>query len=423
MTQYNLQGLQDPTGMRRTDLSSTASDDATAAALLRGVPIPTVNDFAEGTGIDISVSGPQVTITVDPAEIASGLESEGFPKVDDITVLSPITRAFTAPNKIELDFNEAAALTLSNASNVFTGNGAAITPLKATAEDAITKRHTQNTDTGTNSNTFTLGNATDADVDDINLVFGDANNKSIRKLAGGGWMFNAGVEISASGLVVTSGGADITGNSSVVGTFNSTSNLSEISKRVVVPDRVTVSGAGMTATPNNTNGTVVLANTATLDTVTDNGATTTNAISVGDISAGNVDLGAGAIVLNGGTASATFGAGISAGGGSFSVDDVGNAVAASIIINGGTQISGHLSATATLNFDLTAVTVQDLTMTVTGAALGDAVCIGVPHGSVTTSVQYTGWVSASDTVTIRARTSAAGENPASGTFRADVWKH
>lgn len=100
-----------------------------------------------------------------------------------------------------------------------------------------------------------------------------------------------------------------------------------------------------------------------------------------------------------------------------------NLYATNLIINGGATVTKILSATATLNFDLTALTVEDLTITVTGAADGDVVSLGVPNGSVTTSVQYSAWVSAADTVTVRARTSATGENPASGVFRATVIKH
>lgn len=87
---------------------------------------------------------------------------------------------------------------------------------------------------------------------------------------------------------------------------------------------------------------------------------------------------------------------------------------------GSATILKVLTGTAALNFDLTAVTVQDLTITVTGAAISDCVLLGVDNASVTTSVQYTAWVSSANTVTVRARTSAAGENPASGTFRATV---
>jgi hypothetical protein len=100
-----------------------------------------------------------------------------------------------------------------------------------------------------------------------------------------------------------------------------------------------------------------------------------------------------------------------------------NLYATNLIINGGATVTKILSATATLNFDLTALTVEDLTITVTGAADGDVVTLGVPNGSITTSVQYSAWVSAADTVTVRARTSATGEDPASGTFRATVIKH
>ena len=100
-----------------------------------------------------------------------------------------------------------------------------------------------------------------------------------------------------------------------------------------------------------------------------------------------------------------------------------NLYATNLVLNGGATVTGVLSATASLNFDLTAVTVEDKTMTITGAAVGDIVTLGVPNGSVTTSVQYTAWVSAADTVTVRARTSATGEDPASGTFRATVIKH
>lgn len=94
----------------------------------------------------------------------------------------------------------------------------------------------------------------------------------------------------------------------------------------------------------------------------------------------------------------------------------------SVAIGAGTPITKVLAAGATLNFDLTALTVQDLTITVTGAADGDVVALGVPNAAITTTVQYTAWVSAANTVTVRARTAAAGENPGSGTFRAMVYQ-
>lgn len=94
-----------------------------------------------------------------------------------------------------------------------------------------------------------------------------------------------------------------------------------------------------------------------------------------------------------------------------------------LTINAGTPILKALSSTATLDFgNLAAIGCEDLTITVTGAALGDTTDIGVPNGSVpTTTAQFSGWVSATNTVTIR-YCDLVGGNPASGTFRATVWQ-
>lgn len=90
-------------------------------------------------------------------------------------------------------------------------------------------------------------------------------------------------------------------------------------------------------------------------------------------------------------------------------------------INGGTQIQKVLSATATLDFgSLVSIGCEDLTITVTGAAVGDTVALGVPNGSVPSATfWYTGWVSTTNTVTVRGCTLVSGD-PASGTFRATV---
>lgn len=85
-----------------------------------------------------------------------------------------------------------------------------------------------------------------------------------------------------------------------------------------------------------------------------------------------------------------------------------------------------LTATATLDFGSTAAGVAtDLTITVTGAADGDAVTIGVPNGSTVANGVFTGWVSAANTVKIRfANTNLVTTlDPASGTFRAVVIKY
>lgn len=98
--------------------------------------------------------------------------------------------------------------------------------------------------------------------------------------------------------------------------------------------------------------------------------------------------------------------------------------AGAVTIAGGTPIVKVLSATATLDFPSTmASATSDLTITVTGAALGDVVSCGVPNASVTTTGAYSYWVSATDTVSVRFLHSAIGsEDPASGVFRVQVTK-
>jgi hypothetical protein len=84
-----------------------------------------------------------------------------------------------------------------------------------------------------------------------------------------------------------------------------------------------------------------------------------------------------------------------------------------------------LTESATLDFPSTgANTYSDLTITVTGAADGDVVSLGIPNGSMPAAAgTYTAWVSASNTVTIRVSNSSSGAlDPASGTFKVLVTK-
>lgn len=97
---------------------------------------------------------------------------------------------------------------------------------------------------------------------------------------------------------------------------------------------------------------------------------------------------------------------------------------ANLTINStGTQILAVISATATLDFPNTlAQTSSDLTITVAGAAVGDAVFLGTPATPDANSC-FTGWVSAADQVTIRfSNYSAIAIDPASATYRAVVFK-
>jgi hypothetical protein len=85
-----------------------------------------------------------------------------------------------------------------------------------------------------------------------------------------------------------------------------------------------------------------------------------------------------------------------------------------------------LKGSATLDFgDIAAGTCEELTITVTGAAVGDVTNHGVPDSSTPTNIFYTSWVSSADTVTIMACNNAlvtTSGNIASGTFKVQVSK-
>lgn len=88
----------------------------------------------------------------------------------------------------------------------------------------------------------------------------------------------------------------------------------------------------------------------------------------------------------------------------------------------GVTVSTRLTNTAALDFgSINAQSFADLTITVTGAATGDAVALGTPTAAITAGIAFTAWVSATDTVTVRAHNYTAGAlDPASGTFRATI---
>jgi hypothetical protein len=95
---------------------------------------------------------------------------------------------------------------------------------------------------------------------------------------------------------------------------------------------------------------------------------------------------------------------------------------AGVVTIEGNTVATRLTGTATLDFgSVTAQSQATLTMTVTGAVAGDAVALGVPTAAVISGIDYTAWVSAADTVTVRAANYSAGSlDPASGVFRATI---
>jgi hypothetical protein len=85
-----------------------------------------------------------------------------------------------------------------------------------------------------------------------------------------------------------------------------------------------------------------------------------------------------------------------------------------------------ITATATLDFpDTSAGAVSTLSVTLTGARIGDAVFLGIDPDIFVSTAPFTfiGWVSASDEVSIRFVNNHTGNiNPNSNTFRVVVYK-
>lgn len=92
-----------------------------------------------------------------------------------------------------------------------------------------------------------------------------------------------------------------------------------------------------------------------------------------------------------------------------------------IAIGTGTGLAGS----ATLDFgSIASLGNASLTITVTGAADGDPVDLGVPNGSMTAGLIFTAWVSAANTVSVQCYNSTLGAiDPASGTFKVFVKKN
>ena len=98
-----------------------------------------------------------------------------------------------------------------------------------------------------------------------------------------------------------------------------------------------------------------------------------------------------------------------------------------LTVGGGTPITRHLSSTATLSYPaFSPQSCNDLTVSVAGAADGDAVALGIPNALASLAgVTWSGWVSASGQVSVRGcnATSSATTAPPSTTVRVDVWQH
>jgi hypothetical protein len=98
-----------------------------------------------------------------------------------------------------------------------------------------------------------------------------------------------------------------------------------------------------------------------------------------------------------------------------------------LTVGAGSTISGYISNTAALDFPSTAAgACEVLTITLTGAAVGDAVILGVDNASIPDPeyIYPTAWVSATNTVTVKGCNiqTVSALDPASGTFKVAIFK-
>jgi hypothetical protein len=87
-------------------------------------------------------------------------------------------------------------------------------------------------------------------------------------------------------------------------------------------------------------------------------------------------------------------------------------------------VTNQFQGSGTLDFGNTlANTNSVLTITVTGAADGDPVALGVPNASIIGGTCYTAWISSANTVSVSFNNYTTGaKDPASGTFKVLVYK-
>lgn len=99
----------------------------------------------------------------------------------------------------------------------------------------------------------------------------------------------------------------------------------------------------------------------------------------------------------------------------------GDVASDAVSFGGGTAVTKVVTATATLNFgEIAAAGTEDKTISVPGAVTGDAVAFSLP-AAINAGLVFNAFVSAADTVTVRASNiSAAPIDAASASFRVAV---
>ncbi len=261
---------------------------------------------------------------------------------------------------------------------------------------------------------------------------------AMRTAAGLGTLATQSGTFSGTSSGTNTGDQDLSGYATKAGTLAQFAATTSAQLAGVLSDETGSGSAVFSASPTLTGTVMVAAITATGLITTATGVNVT-AMVLGNLTFTTNYGGAGNVVISAGE---TGGAGIRLGNNvmSFcptytlgwrsssdlsvgSVDTtLTRSAAGKIALNSSAGVSKILTATATLDFSSTnAATASDLTITVTGAVLGDTVFLGVPNGSQQTGGVWYAWVSASDTVTVRYYNGdASSHDPASGTFRVAV---
>lgn len=241
------------------------------------------------------------------------------------------------------------------------------------------------------------------------------------------------VAVSASAATTISTNIDTGGTLNVTG--NSTLASVDIGGAYAAG-----SGSGVTISPAGAlsfNGDLSINGYATTTATSGNIATAGTLTVVGNSVLASTDVGGGYTAGSGsGATISTAGAlstngNLSVNGYATTTATTGNiATEGSLLIGGstGTAIVRHISNSASLDFaTIAANSCQTQTLTVTGAADADTVSLGVPNAlaAASTTLAFSGWVSAANTVSVRVcQVATQGtSDPAAATIRADVWKH
>ena len=221
-------------------------------------------------------------------------------------------------------------------------------------------------------------------------------------------------------VVVVNAATTISTNISTAGTLTVT-GASTLTGAVAASSTLQVTGATTLYSTLNVSGLTTLGNaTTTLFTVLNN-------TYLGDADADTLTVRAGVWSLTS-TATTTVAMtnGINFDSNTFVIDPNTNAIAIGTT-TGANFIKGHVSNSASLTFGaIGASSCGTQTITVIGAADGDTVVLGIPNALATasTTIVFTGWVSAADTVTVRlCQIAATAGTFSAATVRADVWKH